>query len=215
VEHGELLFAWSGTPGTSFGAHIWRGPTAALNQHIYRVLFSEEVLDKRFLRLAINQQLDGLINAAHGGAGLAHVTKYIFEDTPITFPPLLAQKRIVRRVEALLAQVNATRECLTRIHKVLNRFRQSVLVAACSGRLTEEWRGRHAHHPLTPDALIAARRRAWIRAEAARRRREGRPIREADLFNRYVAPQEAAARSDAPDSWLWTTLDQIPCCRAV
>jgi type I restriction enzyme S subunit len=22
---GELLFAWSGTPGTSFGAHIWRG----------------------------------------------------------------------------------------------------------------------------------------------------------------------------------------------
>jgi hypothetical protein len=22
---GELLFAWSGTPGTSFGAHIWNG----------------------------------------------------------------------------------------------------------------------------------------------------------------------------------------------
>src|ERR1700693_4656197 len=24
LEDGDLLFAWSGTPGTSFGAHIWR-----------------------------------------------------------------------------------------------------------------------------------------------------------------------------------------------
>lgn len=31
VRDGDLLFAWSGTPGTSFGAHIWRGPTAVLN----------------------------------------------------------------------------------------------------------------------------------------------------------------------------------------
>ena len=25
---GDLLFAWSGTPGTSFGAHVWRGGAA-------------------------------------------------------------------------------------------------------------------------------------------------------------------------------------------
>ena len=37
IERGDLLFAWSGTPGTSFGAHIWRGGRAALNQHIFRV----------------------------------------------------------------------------------------------------------------------------------------------------------------------------------
>src|SRR5579862_2979642 len=33
---GELLFAWSGTPGTSFGAHIWNRGEAVLNQHIFR-----------------------------------------------------------------------------------------------------------------------------------------------------------------------------------
>lgn len=38
---GELLFAWSGTPGTSFGAHIWWGKEAVLNQHIFRVDFDE------------------------------------------------------------------------------------------------------------------------------------------------------------------------------
>ncbi|MDN6321437.1 MAG: restriction endonuclease subunit S, partial [Halomonas sp.] len=25
IQSDDLLFAWSGTPGTSFGAHIWRG----------------------------------------------------------------------------------------------------------------------------------------------------------------------------------------------
>src|SRR5437870_4748273 len=47
---GELLFAWSGTPGTSFGAHIWRGGDAWLNQHIFNVLFDEMEWDKKFLQ---------------------------------------------------------------------------------------------------------------------------------------------------------------------
>ena len=29
VQEGDLLIAWSGTPGTSFGAHIWAGPEGA------------------------------------------------------------------------------------------------------------------------------------------------------------------------------------------
>src|SRR5580692_5931882 len=37
LKDGDLLFAWSGTPGTSFGAHIWRGGKAWLNQHIFKV----------------------------------------------------------------------------------------------------------------------------------------------------------------------------------
>ena len=65
---GDLLFAWSGTPGTSFGAHIWRGGKAWLNQHIFLVHFDAEQFDKRFLQLAINQNLAEYIRAAHGGA---------------------------------------------------------------------------------------------------------------------------------------------------
>jgi hypothetical protein len=34
VEPGELLFAWAGVPGVSFGPGIWPGPRALLNQHI-------------------------------------------------------------------------------------------------------------------------------------------------------------------------------------
>ena len=137
---GELLFAWSGTPGTSFGAHIWHGSEAVLNQHIFRVDFDERYLDKRFFRHAINQRLAELIDTAHGGVGLRHVTKGKFEATDILVPPRKEQMRIADKLDALLARVDACRERLDRVPGILKRFRQSVLAAAASGELTREWR---------------------------------------------------------------------------
>lgn len=137
---GELLFAWSGTPGTSFGAHIWYGKEAVLNQHIFRVDFDETSIDKRFFRYAINQKLGELIDVAHGGVGLRHVTKGKFEKTEVVIPPLNEQKRIADKLDVLLTRVGACRERLDRVPQILKRFRQAVLAAATSGALTEEWR---------------------------------------------------------------------------
>jgi type I restriction enzyme S subunit len=140
LKGGELLFAWSGTPGTSFGAHVWRGKEALLNQHIFRVDFDEKVIEKRFFRDAINHKLHELIGKAHGGVGLRHVTKGNFEQTEITVPPRAEQTRIADRLESLLAKVRGCRERLERVPPNLKRFRDAVLEAAVSGRLTEEWR---------------------------------------------------------------------------
>lgn len=59
-------------------------------------------------------------------------------DTPVA--PLPEQKRIADKLDALLARVDACRECLDRVPGILKRFRQSVLAAATSGELTREWR---------------------------------------------------------------------------
>ncbi len=139
---GELLFAWSGTPGTSFGAHVWRGGEAVLNQHIFRVDFDEGMLDKRYFRYAINQKLNELIGIAHGGVGLRHVTKGKFEQTHVAVPPLGEQKRIADKLDAVLARVDACRERLDRVPDILKRFRQAVLAAATCGNLTEDWRAK-------------------------------------------------------------------------
>ncbi len=144
---GELLFAWSGTPGTSFGAHIWHGGKAVLNQHIFRVDFDETLIDKRFFRYAINQKLNELIGVAHGGVGLRHVTKGVFENTEIVVPPFDEQKRIAEKLDSLLARVDSCQTHLERVPQILKRFRQSVLAAATSGRLTEDWREEHTDLP--------------------------------------------------------------------
>jgi type I restriction enzyme, S subunit len=54
--------------------------------------------------------------------------------------PLAEQKVIADKLDTLLAQVESTKARLERIPQILKRFRQSVLAAAVSGKLTEEWR---------------------------------------------------------------------------
>jgi type I restriction enzyme S subunit len=135
VNPGELLFAWSGTPGTSFGAHIWRGGKAWLNQHIFKVLFDYESLDKQYLRFAINQNLNEYVEAARGGSGLAHITKRQFESSEISIPPIAEQRRIVAEIEKQFTRLDAAVASLRRVQANLKRYRVAVLKAACKGRL--------------------------------------------------------------------------------
>lgn len=133
IRHGDLLFAWSGTPGTSFGAHIWRGGDAALNQHIFRVDFEEGAVDKAYFKFAINNRLDELIEKAHGGVGLRHVTKGKFEETTIPLPPLQEQRRIVAKIEELFSELDSGIKSLIRGREQLRGYWESVQTHAFQG----------------------------------------------------------------------------------
>ncbi len=74
------------------------------------------------------------------GSAQPHINKQIVDDLEVPLAPLAEQKRIVAKVEKLLAKVDASRARLERVSALLKRFRQSVLAAACSGRLTADWR---------------------------------------------------------------------------
>ncbi|UCB56863.1 MAG: restriction endonuclease subunit S [Candidatus Omnitrophota bacterium] len=68
----------------------------------------------------------------------------------IPLAPLNGQKRIVNKLDMLLAKL---KECRIRLEKIplsIKRFRQSVLAATYSGRLTAEWR---TNKPSTPTVL--------------------------------------------------------------
>lgn len=75
-----------------------------------------------------------------GAVGLRRVPRNFVESFKINLPPLAEQKIIADRLDTLLAQVEATKARLERISTILKHFRQSVLAAAVSGRLTEDWR---------------------------------------------------------------------------
>ncbi|MHA7001971.1 restriction endonuclease subunit S [Aeromonas schubertii] len=69
------------------------------------------------------------------------INKGRFSKAPILLPSLAEQKEIADRLDKLLAQVQATQARLARIPDIIKQFRQSVLAAAVSGKLTEKWRG--------------------------------------------------------------------------
>ncbi len=69
------------------------------------------------------------------------VRKGDIEEIVLSIPPLAEQKAIADKLDTLLTQVETTKARLERIPKILKTFLQSVLAAAVSGKLTEEWRG--------------------------------------------------------------------------
>lgn len=75
------------------------------------------------------------------GSAQPKLTKANLERIPVPVPPLAEQKVIAAKLDELLAQVDSIKARLDAIPKILKRFRQSVLAAAVSGRLTEDWRG--------------------------------------------------------------------------
>jgi type I restriction enzyme, S subunit len=58
----------------------------------------------------------------------------------VTVAPLNEQKRISNKLNSVLARAAACLERFDRVPAILKRFRQSVLAAATSGKLTQEWR---------------------------------------------------------------------------
>ena len=94
VHTGDILLSWSGTPGTSFGCFKWNGPEGWLNQHIFNVKLSAEVVPGFFVH-QLNSKLSELIAKAHGGVGLQHVTKEVLDRLSLVLPPVSDQQRIV------------------------------------------------------------------------------------------------------------------------
>jgi type I restriction enzyme S subunit len=74
------------------------------------------------------------------GSAQPHINKAIIDNLVIPLPPLAEQKRIVAKLDAILPRVKSAKARLERIPVILKKFRQGVLAAACSGKLTEGWR---------------------------------------------------------------------------
>lgn len=144
VRPGDFLISWSAT----LGAYIWDGPEAVLNQHIFKV---ESKIDKRFHYHLVRERIAELERHAHG-SGMVHVTKGVFESTPAVIPDdQKLQEAIAQAIDlADHKQASATRR-LSSARRTIERFQRAVLTAACSGRLTADWR--EEHHP-DPDEVL-------------------------------------------------------------
>ena len=113
--------------------------TSATNQQINTVVPSSQV-DYRFVYYQL-QTLKPWMQENASATTVTIINKGKFSKAPVALPPLAEQKVIADKLDTLLAQVENTKARLESIPQILKRFRQSVLAAAVSGRLTEDWRG--------------------------------------------------------------------------
>lgn len=211
IDNGTLVFAWSGTPGTSFGAHIWKGGKAWLNQHIFKVVFDETLINKKYLRFAINQNLNEYINNAHGGAGLAHITKGKFDSSEIPLPPLAEQHRIVAKIEELFSDLDAGIASLKQAQAQLKTYRQAVLKYAFEGKLTAAWREQNKPEPA--EKLLAQIKAEREKQNVGATRRVAPTKRNGNSKKPKEFPPlteaELAELPELPEGWCWVKLGGV------
>lgn len=101
-----------------------------------------EGVDLRYLFRVLQSARADLQAQGQGGTQL-NISQTILKAHEVPLAPLREQKRIADKLDSVLARVDACRDRLDRIPALLKRFRQSILAAATSGRLTENWRTEH------------------------------------------------------------------------
>ncbi|MBY6234673.1 restriction endonuclease subunit S [Vibrio harveyi] len=122
--------------GKKHKAYMLYGKTW-VNNHAHVLRGTGGYLVNKYLCEYLNQfDYMGYVN---GGTRLK-LTQANMKRIPIPLAPLAEQKRIVEKLDEVLAQVDTIKARLDGIPALLKRFRQSVLASAVSGKLTEEWR---------------------------------------------------------------------------
>lgn len=108
-------------------------------------------------------------------------------------PPLPEQKRIVEKLDSLLAQVDTIQQRLNNLPDIIKRFRQSVLAAAVSGKLTEQWRiGNEVTDVEDSIKEILNDRSVKVTART-----------------KFPQPHLKDEEYPIPDNWKWVSLDSL------
>ena len=213
---GDFLISWSGTPGTSFGAFIWHGPAGVLNQHIFRAEVYGAAYELAFLKIAINARLDEMIAQAHGGVGLQHITKGKLEALAIPLPSLAEQKRIVAKVDQLMALCDELEAKQTKKRETGARLTKSALDALTSAEGPDEFDAAWKRVVENFDVLIdRAEKVGELRGAIVSLALRGKLCQgsEGDALSELRGQPEVVPEGKRPHpvprNWAWLYLDQL------
>ena len=137
LKKGDVLIGMSGSIG-KLCVYDLDSP-ALQNQRTGKVVSYGNFIDKRFFWYFLSTIERTLLDIGKG-MGVTNVSADDIESLVFNLPPLPEQHRIVAKLDALFEKMETNKQRLEKIPKILKRFRQSVLAAAVSGKLTEEWR---------------------------------------------------------------------------
>ncbi len=89
IKKGDVLISWS----ASIGIYEWDLEDAYLNQHIFKVVFEKEEIDKKYFKFMVDIALNKAVKYMHGST-MKHITKKYFDNILVPVPSLDKQKKI-------------------------------------------------------------------------------------------------------------------------
>ncbi len=150
------------------------------------------------------------------GIGRLRINMANMRELPIPVPPEAEQRRIVSKIESLQERSSRARQALAEVGPLLEQFRQSVLRAAFSGRLTADWRAANPDVEPATELLTrirTERRHHWEQSELAKYEAKGKQPPKG-WQDKYKEPEaisegECSDLSALPDGWCWIRFADI------
>lgn len=208
IQRGDILIVKDGatTGKVSFVNDEFPYKTAVVNEHVFicrpsKKIFPSFLFNFLFSKEGQNRILENFRGSAQGG-----INQSFAAGTAVPFAPLAEQKRVVAKMEELLGRVNSIRERLARVQAILKRFRQAVLSAACSGRLTADWRQNHP--PIGSsrgllERIHEERKKKWL-DKTLQKGQEGKSIKYPP-----IAERNPEFETEFPESWCLASMDEL------
>ena len=100
------------------------------------------------------RSLEHELSKEGSGTTFKAITKDFLVNLEVNLPPFNEQKRIVSKLEELLSELDKGIESFKTAREQLTVYRQAVLKHAFEGKLTEEWRKKHADELESAETLL-------------------------------------------------------------
>ncbi len=220
LKHGDIVIAMSS------GSKAIVGKAALFNSEIKcsfgafcAALRPQKLVNSHYISwFTHSAEYRNKVSQLSAGANINNLKPSSFEQIAVPLAPLAEQKVIADKLDELLAQVDTLKARLDAIPAILKRFRQSVLAAAVSGKLTEEWR--HENNAVDKNTIIQfvenERLNSWIIEQKKSAHRKGIPFNLDSNIKKYKKPTSnysdelnLTAIQSAPEGWLVSNLDSV------
>lgn len=134
IRRGDLMFAWSGNRGTSFGSFEWTSDVSGyLNQHIFKLIGFN--LPKRYFYYVLRAVTRHVEEQAGGIIGLVHVTKPELGSVQVPIAPTEEANSIATSIDAATAGLDHAVGRLRREIDFIREFRARLIADIVTGKL--------------------------------------------------------------------------------
>lgn len=120
LKKGDMLFSWSGNPDTSIDTFIFNLENGLLNQHIFKVLPKDKIVDKYYLFYLLKSLKGTFRNIAANKqtTGLGHVTIADIKRIIINLPNKEKQKEIALFLSSFDDKIETNQKIISNIEKI-------------------------------------------------------------------------------------------------